>query len=56
MTFKLYNFIKIDFELVKYSIEAYLTLKDKDLTKLSIYATKQGIEKEAAKDLEFYYE
>lgn len=29
MIFKLYIFIKIDFEFVKYSIKAYLKLKDR---------------------------
>ena len=56
MTFKLYNFIKIDFKLVKYSIKAYLKRKDKDLTKLSMYADKLGVSKEVAHYLEFFYE
>ncbi|MBO4668065.1 MAG: type IV toxin-antitoxin system AbiEi family antitoxin domain-containing protein [Bacilli bacterium] len=47
---------RIDFELIKYSIKTYLKRKDKDLTKLSIYARKLGIEKEVANYLEFFYE
>lgn len=47
---------RMDFELVKYSIKAYLKRKDKDLTKLSIYANKLGIGKEVANYLEIYYE
>ena len=47
---------RMDFELVKYSIKAYLKRKDKDLTKLSIYASKLGIEKEVANYLEIFYE
>ena len=47
---------RMDFELVKHSIKAYLKRKDKDLTKLSIYAKKLGIEKELANYLEIFYE
>lgn len=47
---------RMDFELVKYSIKAYLKRKDKDLNKLSLYAKKLGIVKEVANYLEFFYE
>lgn len=47
---------RMDFELVKYSIKAYLKRKDKDLTKLFKYASKLGVEKEVANCLEFFYE
>lgn len=47
---------RMDFELVKYSIKAYLKRKEKDLTKLSMYADKLGVSKEVAHYLEFFYE
>lgn len=47
---------RMDFELVKYSIKAYLKRKDKDLTKLAIYADKLGVSKEVAHYLEVFYE
>ena len=46
----------MDFELVKYSIKAYLKRKDKDLTKLSIYANKLGVSKEVANYIKIFYE
>lgn len=47
---------RMDFELVKYSIKAYLKRKEKDLTKLSMYADKLGVSKEVTHYLEFFYE
>ena len=47
---------RMDFELVKYSIKSYLKRKDKDLTKLSTYASQLGIGKEVASYLEIFYE
>ena len=47
---------RMDSELVKYSIKAYLKRKDKDLVKLSNYAEKMGIKEEVMNYLEVFYE
>lgn len=47
---------RMDFELVKYSIRAYLKRKDKNLTKLVIYANKMGIAKEVTNFMEIFCE
>lgn len=47
---------RMDSEHIKYSIREYLKRKDKDLTKLSIYAEKLGIKDEVMNYLEVFYE
>lgn len=47
---------RMDLEHVKHSIREYLKRKDKDLTKLSIYAEKLGIKKEVMDYMEVFYE
>ncbi len=47
---------RMDFEHVKYSIKAYLKRKDKDLVKLSYYASEIGIKDEVMNYLEVFYE
>lgn len=47
---------RMDLEHVKHSIREYIKRKDKDLTKLSIYAEKLGIKKEVMNYMEVFYE
>lgn len=47
---------RMDSELVKYSIRAYIKRKDKDLIKLSKYADKMGIKSEVMNFIEVFYE
>ena len=47
---------RMDSEHVKYSIRTYLKRKDKNLTKLSIYAEKLGIKEEVMNYMEIFYE
>jgi len=47
---------RMDSEHIKYSIREYLKRKDKDLTKLSIYAEKLGIKDEVMNYMEIFYE
>ncbi len=47
---------RMDSELVKYSIKAFLKYKDKDLLKLSNYAEKMGIKEEVMNYIEVFYE
>ena len=46
----------MDSEHVKFSIRAYLKRKDKDLVKLSNYASKMGIKEEVMNYIEAFYE
>ena len=47
---------RMDSEHIKYSIREYLKRKDKDLIKLSNYASKMGIKNEVMNYLEIFYE
>ena len=47
---------RMDLEHVKYSIREYIKRKDKDLTKLSIYAEKLGIKDDVMNYMEVFYE
>ena len=47
---------RMDLELVKYSIREYLKRKDKDLTKLSLYAEKLGIKDKVVELINIIYE
>ena len=47
---------RMDSEHVKFSIRAYLKRKDKDLVKLSNYASKMGIKEEVMNYIEAFYE
>lgn len=47
---------RIDAELLRFSIKEYLRSKDKDMTKLVMYAEKIGIKKELIDYMEIFYE
>ncbi len=47
---------RMDLEHVKYSVREYVKRKDKDLVKLSNYASKMGIVDEVMSYMEVYYE
>ena len=47
---------RMDSELVKYSVREYIKRNDKDLAKLSHYASKMGIKNEVMSYMEIFYE